>query len=183
MKIGGMLHKEKIGVDDLENAAKDLKFDEFSSTVPFNSFCPLDNSIDAGDRDVVEENNYIYFNNKTINIEEKIEELLNVKLVKEERIGFDWIQIDNRIPYTASNSMIKTLRGNLKRDNEMSLVQMKSRKRVVQGILIKEQEGTTMSREFDEFLQMYFSILKEQVEYIDQGKHKLGFSRFLNSKK
>jgi hypothetical protein len=39
-----------------------------------------------------------------------------------------------------------------------------------------------MTEEFDEFLEQYFQILKEQVDLIDQGKNKLGCSKFLNSR-
>ena len=39
-----------------------------------------------------------------------------------------------------------------------------------------------MTQEFDEFLELYFQILKEQVELIDEGKNKLGCSKFLNSR-
>ena len=57
---------------------------------------------------------------------------------------------------------------------------MKCKKRVIQGMLIKEHQGGTISKEFDEFLRQYFAIVEEQLQQIDAGKNKLGYNRFLN---
>ncbi len=135
-----ILKKDKLGVEQVESAIKDLKLEDCVSGQPFHSYSsPKDKSPDS-----VQEP--LFFSNKIVSIDKKIDELLNAKRKPEPQLLFDWIQIENRIPYTASNSLIKTLRGSQPKDSEMSLIQMKCRKKEIQGILIKESEGTTMSK-------------------------------------
>ena len=135
-----MLKKDKLGVEQVESAIKDLKLEDCPSGQPFLSYSsPKDKSTEPSQEP-------LFFGNKVVSIDKKIDELLTAKRKPEPQLVFDWIQIENRIPYTASNSLIKTLRGNQPKDSEMSLIQMKCRKKELQGILIKESEGTTMSK-------------------------------------
>jgi hypothetical protein len=135
-----LLRKDRLGVEQIESAIKDLKLEDGASGQPFLSY----SSPKEKPAEPVQEP--LFFSNKTAAIDKKIDELLNAKRKPEPQLLFDWVQIENRIPYTASNSLIKTLRGNQAKDSEMSLIQMKCRKKELQGILIKESEGTTMSK-------------------------------------
>jgi hypothetical protein len=135
-----ILKKDKLGVEQVESAIRDLKLEDCSPGQPFLSYSsPREKATDT-----VQEP--LFFSNKIVSIDKKIEELLNAKRKPEPQLLFDWIQIENRIPFTASNSLIKTLRGSQPKDSEMTLIQMKCRKKEIQGILIKESEGTTMSK-------------------------------------
>lgn len=182
IKYAMLFDKEKVGVDEIETAIQDLHFEENNSAQPFESFKsseeaePSEGESKAGG-DTVEQP---FFSNKVLDIDSKIASLSKVALPPVPEISFDWVQIDNKIPFTPSNAQIKSLRQNKVQIVENSLLQQKLRKKLVHGISIKEQQGPSLSLEFDDFLGAYFSIMAEQMALIDSGRAKLGSFRFLN---
>lgn len=178
-----LFNKDSLTNDIVETVISHLRLEEYHYSQPFKEF--------LGDQKTTVESSInvsTFFNNEAITIEEGIHRMLGEKVNPEPEIVLDWVQIDNKVPYTANNAFIKTLKKNNSHLAEKSLLMQKCEKKMLYGILIKEHQGSSMSKvkstnqEFSDFLSLYFEILNEQVKKIDEGKYRLGFNKFLNCK-
>lgn len=134
--------------------------------------------------------------NKKLNIRNEIKnmELGAFKEIYPLRLEMDWMSIGGRIPNTVENSSLV---------NKFSIENQNSKKsfgvRLMDGekdekLAIKEIAPNLLSvvkklslilnklKETEKFLRAFFRILKEQIQLIDKGENKLGFSKFLNGK-
>ena len=136
-----LFNKENITEDLVQTAISDLNFEEYHYSQPFKDFV-----IDQNKEDLKEDISQIFFENKSITADEAIHEMLGTKILPEPEVVLDWVQIDNKVPYTANNAFIKTLRKNNSHLTEKSLIMQKCEQKLIYGILIKEHQGSSMSK-------------------------------------
>jgi TATA box binding protein associated factor (TAF) len=178
IKNSQMLNKSRISAEDIDISIGEQAYEEFEWNQPLVGFHPenlegWDASQGKGDP--------LFFTNKVVSIDDKVHELMKQIAKPEEKIFIDWIQLENQIPKSASNSNVvlaKRKPESAPADGPPSAQNYK--KRIVQGILIKEPERNQQTKEFEEFLESYSSLMSEQVELIDMGKCKFGFTKFKN---
>jgi TATA box binding protein associated factor (TAF) len=178
IKNSQMLNKSRITAEDIDISIAEQAYEDFEWNQPlvgFQSDIPEGGDTTHGRPDP------LFFSNKVVPIDEKIHELMKQLAKPEEKIFIDWIQLENQIPKSVSNSNVLLA----KRKPESAGIDgppsaQKYKKRIVQGILIKEPERNQQTKEFEEFLESYSSLMSEQVELIDMGKSKFGFPKFRN---
>ena len=133
----------------------------------------------------------LFYSNEPIDIDTRLDQLIKIKTRQEKSLHFEWIQKDNKFTLDSPYSSISLVKpyppfGD---ESDSPEVQKKqgtdlkesSKKRVVQGILIKEWNNSNMiSREVEETIEEYEQIMEEQMRQIDEGEHILGNSRFYN---
>lgn len=136
-----MLNRDVLTEDCLETAISDLRLEEYQYSQPFKAITIADEEDEPQSR--VSET---YFSNRAVTIDDSIHRLLGLKVDEDPELVLDWIQIDNKVPYTANNAYIKTMKNNTGKLDEASLITQKSRKRELHGILIKQPQGSSMPK-------------------------------------
>lgn len=170
-----MLNKSRIGSDDIDIAISEQAYEDFEWNQPLLAYMPQ--NLGATDHSHHKDDPY-FFNNKVISIDDKIQELMKQTTKPEEKIFVDWVQLENQIPKSASNTNVMLAKRRPETFLDGNPSNLKYKKKLVQGILIKEPERTQQTKEFEEFLESYASLMSEQAELIDSGKYKFGFPKF-----
>ena len=134
-----LFNKDRLTDDLVETAIADLRLEEYHYSQPFKDFVEVSREGEAPYADT-------FFTNEPISIDEGIHRLLGAKVPPEPEIILDWVQIDNKVPYTANNAFIKTLKQNNSHLSEKNLIMQKCEKKLLYGILIKEHQGSSMSK-------------------------------------
>jgi len=168
-----LFNREKLSIDDIETAIRDLRLEEYQYDQPFTNFkIPEHNPEDPS------LSKLLYFKNEPKDIDQLERSMLaSMSLKPSPKVSLDWLQIDNKIPYTAANVQAKTLKGQA---STKGLSIQSTRKKELPGILIKEPQGSSVSKEVGEFLQSYFALLEKQEEEVDNGGSTWGKKEYLN---
>lgn len=136
-----LFNKDKLTEDVIETVISSLHLEEFHYSQPFKEFV-FEETENEDQKNKVQ----TYFTNEAITIEEGVERLLGTKIQPEPEVVLDWVQIEDKVPYTANNAYIKTLKKNNSHLIEKSLLMQKCEKKLLYGILIKEHQGSSMSK-------------------------------------
>lgn len=135
-----LFNKDQLGEDIIETAISSLHLEDHDYSQPFKEFIPGENKQEASAK--VE----TFFKNEAITLDEGINRLLASKIDPEPEIMLDWVQIDNKVPFTADNAYIRTLKKNNSHLIERSLIAQKCEKKLLYGILIKQHQGSSMPK-------------------------------------
>lgn len=175
MKNVQMLNKNRVSLEDIDISIAEQNYEESEWSQPLIGFHPepLDTLSHQHGR-----GEPLFFSNKVVSIDDKIKELMKQTAKPEEKIFIDWVQLENQIPKSVTTSNIVLAKRKPDAVVEGQTSAQKYKKRMVQGILIKEPERNQQTKEFEEFLESYSTLMSQQVEMIDNGKHKLGFPKF-----
>lgn len=170
-----MLNKSRVSSEDIDIAIAEQAYEEFEWNQPLLAYKPENLAISEHSNS---RNEPYFFSNKVVSIEDKIQELMKQTAKPEEKIFVDWVQLENQIPKSASNTNVMLAKRRPETHLDGNSANQKYKKKLVQGILIKEPERNQQTKEFEEFLESYSSLMSEQAELIDNGKHKFGFPKF-----
>lgn len=141
IKCMSLLNREILTIDCIDEAISDLRFEEQHFSQPYKAI-----KADVEDGLHTEQELRPFVSNKALTIDESIHQLLSLKVMADPELHLDWIQIDNKVPYTASNAYIKSMKQNSGQLSEKSLIMQKCEKKLFHGILIKEHHGSSMPK-------------------------------------
>ena len=136
-----LFSRDELGVDIVETVISSLHLEEYQYSQPFNDFVAAQ---DEGEEH--REKVLTFFSNDAMSIEESANRLLSTKIEPEPEILLDWVQIEDKVPFTSHNAYVKTLKKNNSHLIEKTLLTQKCEKKVLYGILIKEPQGSSMSK-------------------------------------
>lgn len=141
LKCMSMLNRETLSDDCIEEAISDMRFEEYHYSQPFKAVKVTEEDPQRTTKELAP-----FFKNQALSIDESIHQLLGLKVIPDPELHLDWIQIDNKVPYTASNAYIKSMKKNSGQLSEKSLIMQKCDKKLFHGILIKEHHGSSMPK-------------------------------------
>lgn len=136
LKYSRMLRKETLELSDIECAIKATNLDDSQIR------------IDIKDASNASELLAPFYSNQDLNIEDTMMEVLNLNEREEPSIDVTWIQIDGRIPFTPENSSINE-HAAAEQEEEDSLINNKLKKKILKGMVIKQEVGTSASKVLD----------------------------------
>ncbi len=136
-----LFNKDKLAIDIVETVISHLGLEEYHYSQPFKEFLGDERATESSGIQVA-----TFFSNEAITVDEGVHRMLGEKINPEPEIVLDWVQIDNKVPYTANNAFVKTLKKNNSHLAEKSLLMQKCEKKMLYGILIKEHQGSSMSK-------------------------------------